>query len=347
MKSIQRHPRSPFSAMMGSVALASLVLVTIAVSLFTAPLWVLWRVVNDRHVAFPAPGTPPVGDELPLWFVQVSDVHLSRFRKDRVAQATHFADEVLPTIRPAAVVVTGDLTDAKTSLMRSQQYEEEWRAYRSLAERMSAYAPVLDIRGNHDVFGVRSRSEMHSHFGAYSASGREGFFVSNDDSASVRSADVMNNGHRLRLVLADFTPRPGANRPFNFFGISSEALEAQLREALRRPFAPHGANADPSNGMGGRSAVGSGSAASTGQLPDHTFVFGHYPLATVRQSSATSLPTLLSERAVDGSPLVTAYMCGHLHMLLGLLNTMYARHPEGLLELELGDMKENQRCGRG
>ena len=40
---------------------------------------------------------------------------------------------------------------------------------------------------------------------------------------------------------------------------------------------------------------------------------------------------------------VTAYLCGHLHTLAGLVPNMYARHKNGLLELELGDWRDNRR----
>ena len=39
----------------------------------------------------------------------------------------------------------------------------------------------------------------------------------------------------------------------------------------------------------------------------------------------------------------TAYLCGHLHTLAGIIPNMYARHKSGLLELELGDWKDERR----
>lgn len=57
---------------------------------------------------------------------------------------------------PAAWVVTGDLTDAKTrDYSGSRQYEEEWEAYRGVVREAGQGAGVwLDIRGNHDNFDV-------------------------------------------------------------------------------------------------------------------------------------------------------------------------------------------------
>ena len=61
-------------------------------------------------------------------------------------------------VAPAAIVVTGDLTDAKTAdTSGSGQYLEEWREYDKIV-RTAAGSDItwLDIRGNHDTFDVPS-----------------------------------------------------------------------------------------------------------------------------------------------------------------------------------------------
>lgn len=40
-----------------------------------------------------------------------------------------------------------------------------------------------------------------------------------------------------------------------------------------------------------------------------------------------------------------AYLCGHLHTLGGLMPVLHSRHPQGTLELELGDWMDNRRYG--
>ena len=63
--------------------------------------------------------------------------------------------ELRTIVRPAAWVITGDLTDAKTKdYSGSRQYEEEWEAYRGVVEEAGDGAVWLDIRGNHDNFDV-------------------------------------------------------------------------------------------------------------------------------------------------------------------------------------------------
>ena len=63
--------------------------------------------------------------------------------------------ELRTIVRPAAWVVTGDLTDAKTrDYSGSRQYEEEWEAYMGVVREAGQGAVWLDIRGNHDNFDV-------------------------------------------------------------------------------------------------------------------------------------------------------------------------------------------------
>lgn len=60
-------------------------------------------------------------------------------------------------ISPQVVVVSGDLTDAKASNMRTtMQIEREWQIYANLLAdtRVLEKTVWLDLRGNHDNFDV-------------------------------------------------------------------------------------------------------------------------------------------------------------------------------------------------
>lgn len=62
--------------------------------------------------------------------------------------------------------------------------------------------------------------------------------------------------------------------------------------------------------------------------------FGHYTTSTV-----ISPPPGVRE-VMSGA---LAYLCGHLHTLGGLMPVLHSRHPQGTLELELGDWMDNRR----
>lgn len=68
------------------------------------------------------------------WFVQVSDTHLSRYAAQQMPQFGdkggdwgHFASKILRPLAPGALVLTGDLVDGKTKLLRGAQDEGEWK----------------------------------------------------------------------------------------------------------------------------------------------------------------------------------------------------------------------------
>lgn len=72
------------------------------------------------------------------WFVQVSDIHLSRLAReqmpvfgDKEGDFGHFASSILQPMVPGALVLTGDLVDGKTKLLRGAQDEGEWKVGRN------------------------------------------------------------------------------------------------------------------------------------------------------------------------------------------------------------------------
>lgn len=71
------------------------------------------------------------------WFVQVSDIHLSRYAVQQLPQFGdkegdwgYFASNVLRHLSPGALLLTGDLVDGKTKLMRGAQDAGEWQVSR-------------------------------------------------------------------------------------------------------------------------------------------------------------------------------------------------------------------------
>ncbi|XP_077674923.1 transmembrane protein 62 isoform X4 [Eretmochelys imbricata] len=76
------------------------------------------------------------------------------------------------------------------------------------------------------------------------------------------------------------------------------------------------------------------SLATESHHSNQTIWFGHYPTSTIISPSP-------GVRMVMSS--ATAYLCGHFHTLGGLMPVLHSRHPQGTLELELGDWMENRK----
>lgn len=94
---------------------------------------------------------------LPLVYniIQVSDIHISRYwDPQRIPDFKDFCIRSLGTITPDVVLVTGDLTDAKSkNKLDSVQYLDEWQSYQQVIEDSDVTRRYiwLDIRGNHGM----------------------------------------------------------------------------------------------------------------------------------------------------------------------------------------------------
>lgn len=85
--------------------------------------------------------------------LQISDIHLSIFEDPgRVTDLRIFLTQTIDAIRPAVVLASGDLTDARDKdLIGSRQYEQEWKIYHNLIKdtQVESKTEWLDMRGNH------------------------------------------------------------------------------------------------------------------------------------------------------------------------------------------------------
>jgi len=152
-----------------------------------------------------------------FWFVQISDIHISKYRAhQRAYDLQQFCNENIDVIQPVTVLATGDLTDAKDAYkLGSMQYKEEWEVYHNVLKETQVEKKTkwIDLRGNHDAFDVPSLSGAENFFKDYSMTGPEGYKGSKPYQYvyHTKYGSYAFNG-------IDFNPDPGPKRPFNFFG---------------------------------------------------------------------------------------------------------------------------------
>ncbi|XP_054715179.1 transmembrane protein 62-like [Uloborus diversus] len=103
----------------------------------------------------------------------------------------------------------------------------------------------------------------------------------------------------------DACMNPGPKRPFNFLGVLEKEEFSHIQNL-----------------------------AEGAQDNNFTIWFGHYPTSTI----VAPHPGVREFMRHSGP-----YLCGHLHTLGGMVPQMYTLQPQGNLELELADWKENRK----
>uniref|UniRef100_A0A2C9M5R7 Uncharacterized protein n=1 Tax=Biomphalaria glabrata TaxID=6526 RepID=A0A2C9M5R7_BIOGL len=252
--------------------------------------------------------TQVIGGEMRnvFWIVQISDIHISKFRDlSRGPDLQRFCEEYLTVINPSVVLVTGDLTDGKTATgIESMQVHDEWIHYENIVKRCSSLgkAKWLDIRGNHDSFDVLNYNSANNFYRYHSAKNSEARALG--DSKDVFLYQLQLPFGVYSFVGIDTCSKPGPHRPFNFFGF----LNTHQVEHMK-------------------------TIAAITKASNQTIWFGHFPTSLIVHN-----PPVLRQIMRNS----VAYLCGHLHTLFGYSPRMYSRHKTGQLELELGDWKDNR-----
>ncbi len=146
-------------------------MVSLAITLF-----VTWRSLSLEQMVFRT--SAELAENLPpIWMVQVTDLHFSQFRgPDRPTALNRFCSFLAHSVSPRAVIISGDLVDAKDKTgFGSGQYEEEWITYRQTSEEckriLGHNVKWFDLRGNHDNFDVDNGFTGKDYFKEYSTQG--------------------------------------------------------------------------------------------------------------------------------------------------------------------------------
>lgn len=192
-----------------------------------------------------------------MWFIQISDLHLSAvFEPSRGPDFKKFCQQVIPAVKPSVTIVSGDITDARLKgLMEGKQQIKEWIMYNDIVNSTEVTKKTLwlDIRGNHDDFGVGSFDAEENYFAKYSIRGRL--------HRRHYSYYIEKGGDMYAFIAVDACLEPGPNRPFNTVGLLHPTDITALR-VLRE---------------------------NATKLANYTIWFGHYPIAAI----TSPIPSLM------------------------------------------------------
>ncbi|KXG34890.1 hypothetical protein SORBI_3002G104600 [Sorghum bicolor] len=223
-----------------------------------------------------------------VWAVQLSDLHLSAFHPERTADFRRHVGDALAMVNPALVLITGDLTDAKSKdLLSSRQEEFEWILYGQVIDDVANRSGLskeifYDLRGNHDSYGVPEVGGMFDFYKKHSINARLG------RTGAVQSITLQNSGMKYLFVGFDSAMGVGLRSPTNIFGQPTDRLLSDLDAALSQ-----------------------WDNRSTSSLVTK-IVFGHFPISfSALTTSGRSVRDVFLKHSIS------AYLCGHLHTNFG------------------------------
>lgn len=227
------------------------------------------------------------GDGDVVWVVQVSDLHLSAYHRERAEDLKKLLAPALNMIRPSLVLITGDLTDAKNRYRTTnRQDEDEWIQYKNsmdfvIKESGLEKRAFFDLRGNHDKYGVPYAGSYWDFFSKYSISAQL------NRTSSIQTVTLMAKIWKYHFVGIDDTMSVGLRGPSNLFGHPNDDRIQKVDSEL-------------------------GYWDGESNEPVSKIVFGHFPL-----SFTASTETGKRYESVFAKHSVSAYICGHLHAKFG------------------------------
>lgn len=232
-----------------------------------------------------------------VWAVQLSDIHVSSYHADRALSLQTLVGPLLALINPSLVLITGDLTDAKSKDRKSRRQDEaEWVQYRQAISKviedsgLPSYA-FYDLRGNHDKFGVPEVGNTLDYFSKYSVSSLR------NRTNTVQSVTLMSRGWKHLFLGVDTSMGIGLRGPCNLFGhpTDEQLIKMDLELSQWDTCAPEKIT---------------------------KIAFGHFPMSfTASTERRKRLEPIFSKHSIS------AYVCGHLHTAFGPNLIKHHLHP--------------------
>lgn len=94
----------------------------------------------------------------PIIFAHVSDTHINVFRPKSVT-TFYKTIELINSYSPDFIIHTGDIVDNYDSIKIPRyaiQNQDSWKIYRNGTSQINNNIPIIEVAGNHDMFGVKS-----------------------------------------------------------------------------------------------------------------------------------------------------------------------------------------------
>ena len=103
-------------------------------------------------------------DYIPKIFIHTTDLHISLNRPHRLDGSSIFLNS-LYEYNPDCFLLTGDYVDNfKKHSRLGTQNTEDWKIYNSAIKKQMSRFPIIDVSGNHDLWGISSATSENNNF---------------------------------------------------------------------------------------------------------------------------------------------------------------------------------------
>ena len=102
---------------------------------------------------------------IPKIFIHTTDIHISAKKHHLVDGSTIFLTS-LYEYKPDSFIMTGDIVDNFIGKLNTVggQNTEDWKIYNISIRKQIAKFPVIDVSGNHDLWGIKSANSENNYF---------------------------------------------------------------------------------------------------------------------------------------------------------------------------------------
>ena len=215
----------------------------------------------------------------PEYLVHFSDAHVNN-KQPLYGSHLHNAFKAAAGYSPEVLLNTGDMVDdydKAAAPKYGHQTEMDWKLYYEMAlEFNGSFGEIIEIPGNHDMFGVRSIDSPNFHYLGYTMFGRKLKLETEDDLRLIRYS---SGG--FDFVFVNPYSFPTVHPPLMFYVTPNKGLLDRLEAAIE--------NTDDNSTL---------------------IVASHYPASMFTKSRSSSGKTY---KEIVASEKVAIYLSGHYH----------------------------------
>lgn len=216
--------------------------------------------------------------ENPIVFAHITDSHINTIRPESIMAYSEMV-RLIKAVSPEFIIHTGDMVDNYDSLSMlryGDQDERSWVIYKDQMRELSDI-PIIEMAGNHDMFGIKSVLSHKNHIIDYSY-GITRQNTRNDEDFIIKSYHL--GSAKTNIITINPFKFPTAHPPLHLYVRYSKHLLDRLEHEIQKSHSK-------------------------------SIIAGHFPVGSIHSKKSSSGKRFTDIIGSDDS--VLAYLSGHSH----------------------------------